>query len=193
MNTAYRCFGVILIVAGAFTAQRSLDGGQNQPPQSRTKSSQQTGRPAYRPTLGEAPDQPGSQNRVKLAGDLLVGPHHADINDAQRLLAIHSIFVERMDNGLGDNLRQKIKAAKALSVAPDLHHADAVLRGTCFDSARLKTVHSEVFLSTPKGVAIWQDIVRQPYRPAALRQAVATTADSIAADLIASLNVARAQ
>jgi len=193
MNTAHRCFTIlIVIVAGTLIARTTqLDGGQDQSPQSPTKSSRPTAQPAYRPKLGPLL---GSQNQAKSgAPESLAGPHQADINDPARLLAVHSIFVERMDNGLAENLVQRIGSGKRFSIALDPDHADAVLHGTCFDSAHLKTLHSEVFLSTPTGLAIWQDVVRQPYQPSALSQAVAATADSINTDLIASLHVARMQ
>jgi hypothetical protein len=195
MSIIYRCLAITVVVAGVSGSRvEPLRCGQNQSRQSQAKSAQQTAQPGYRPTLGAPPDQHSSlgYSGPGLKGSL-AGPHEADINDPKRLLTIHSIFVARMDNDLARNLTQRISEAGTFSIASDRHHADAVLHGTCFDSVHLKTLHSEVFLSTPNGVPIWQDVVRQPYRPAALRQAVATTADAITTDLRASVRVAERQ
>lgn len=192
MNTANRYVAIAIIVAGPLTATiEPTSGGQDQSQQTQRKSAPQTAQAGYRPTLGAPPGQPSSPNHSGAgAEDSLAGPHQADISDPKRLLAIHSIFVARMDNELAENLTQRISREGTFSIAPDRSRADAVLHGTCFDSAHLKTLHSEVFLSTPKGEPIWQDVVRQPYQPARLRQAVSTTADAITTDLTASLRVA---
>ena len=95
-----------------------------------------------------------------------------------------------MDNGLADKLVQDIGKKGVFRIVTDRRDADAILHGTCFDSAHLKSVHSEVFLLGRNGSAIWQDIVRQPYKPPPLGQAVDTTAQAIADDLVASVREA---
>lgn len=131
---------------------------------------------ANRPTLGEAPS--------------LGGPHAPNTNDPVHLMRVHSIFVEPMDNGLADKLIEDIGSKGLFRIVTERRDADAVLHGTCFDSAHLKVVHSEVFLLGRNGAAIWQDIVRQPYKPPPLAQAVATTAQSISDDLVLSVREA---
>lgn len=106
------------------------------------------------------------------------------------MVRVHSIFVEPMDNGLADKLVEQIGSKGVFHIVTDRRDADAVLHGTCFDSAHLKVVHSEVFLLGRNGAAIWQDIVRQPYKPPPLAEAVATTAESIADDLVQSVREA---
>lgn len=162
------------------------------------------------PAVAQQPDQSGEQQQKPptlnkpsdqkpptLGGDgaapSLAGPHSSNTNDAHRLLRVHSIFVDPMDNGLAEKLIEDIGNHGPFRIAPRRQEADAVLRGTCFDSTRLKTVHSEVFLTSPGGEPIWQDVVRQPYRPPPLAQAVATTAEAIAGDLVASVREARSK
>lgn len=148
------------------------------------------------PTLGKPSDQnppptlskPSDQNPPTLGeGPSLSGPHAANTNDARKLAQIHTVFIEPIDNDLSDKLTEGIGTKGPFHIVADRRNADALLRGTCFDSTRLKTVHSEVFLTSRNGDAIWQDIVRQPYRPPPLAQAVAATADAIVEDLTASV------
>ena len=162
----------------ALTQQPDQSGDQQQPkPPSLNKPSDQ--KP---PTLGGDGEAPS-----------LAGPHSANTNDAGRLVRIHSIFIDSMDNGLAEKLIDEIGAHGPFRVAASRQDADAVLRGTCFDSTRLKTVHSEVFLTSRGGESIWQDVVRQPYKPPPLARAVGTTAEVIAADLAASVREAHAK
>lgn len=139
------------------------------------------------PTLGPPPDQ---QPPTLGGSSAPAGPHAANTTDARKLTRVHAIFIESMDNGLAEKLAGEM-AKGPFRVVIDRHQADALLRGTCFDSTRLKTVHSEVFLTAPDGASIWQDIVRQPYKPPPLERAVATTAEVIADDLNASLREAQ--
>jgi hypothetical protein len=140
------------------------------------------------PTLGPPPDQ----QPPTLGGSASpAGPHAANTTDARKLTRIHAIFIESMDNDLAQKLADQIGSNGPFKVVTDKHQADALLRGTCFDDARLKIVHSEVFLTALDGASIWQDIVRQPYKPPPLARAVATTAEVIADDLDASLREAQ--
>jgi hypothetical protein len=144
------------------------------------------------PTLSK----PSDQNPPTLGGKegpSLAGPHSANTNDPSRLLHVHSIFIDQIDNGLADRLVQEIGSHGPFRIAAKRQEADAVLRGTCFDSTRLKTVHSEVFLTSRGGESIWQDIVRQPYRPPPLARAVETTAEVIAEDLALSVREAQSK
>ena len=140
------------------------------------------------PTLGPPPDQ---QPPTLGEPTSPAGPHDANTNDPRKLTKVHTIFIDSMDNGLGEKLSDQIGSKGPFRIVSDKHQADAFLRGTCFDSARLKTVHSEVFLTAADGAAIWQDIVRQPCKPPPLERAVAVTAQVIADDLSASLHEAR--
>ena len=175
-----RRFMALVIFVGlcspALAQQGDQSGGQQQKPPTLTKPSDQ--KP---PTLGggEAPS--------------LAGPHSANTNDPRQLLHVHAIFIDPMDNGLAERLIEQIGSHGPFRIAPSRQQADAVLRGTCFDSTRLKTVHSEVFLTSRGGESIWQDIIRQPYRPPPLARAVATTAEVIAADLAASVREAQSK
>jgi hypothetical protein len=192
-NAVWRHLGIALLCAGTLAAQ-------SQPPAAQQQDQPQQGQPQQppaeqqpvRPTLGPPPAQPNQPNQPTLGeGPSLAGPHAPNTNDAGRLLRVHSVFVEQMDNGLADKLVEQIGTKGVFHIVADRRDADAVLHGTCFDSTRLKVVHSEVFLSGRNGDSIWQDIVRQPYRPPPLAQAVATTAQSIANDLVESVREAR--
>jgi len=88
-------------------------------------------------------------------------------------MRVHKIYVERMDNSLSEKLVEALGKLSRFRVAASLNEADAVLRGTCFDSRRLKTVRSEVYLNERlSGASIWQDSVRRPYNPPPLDKAV---------------------
>ncbi|HEV3276596.1 MAG TPA: hypothetical protein VG860_07240 [Terriglobia bacterium] len=193
---SWRHLGLVLLCAGTLAAQSQP--AQQDP--SQQDQSQQPGQPPpadqpspQRPTLGPPPDQPSQPNRPTLreGGPSPAGPHAPNTNDPQRLLHVHSIFIEEMDNGLSEKLMEQIGVKGVFRIVANRKDADAVLHGTCFDSTHLRTVHSEVFLQGRNGDAIWQDVVRQPYKPPPLTEAVATTAQAIADDLIASLREAR--
>lgn len=156
--------------------QPQQDQPQQQPPQ---KAPPTLGPPPQQkpPTLGESPS--------------LAGPHAANTTDARRLLQVHAVFVDQMDNGLDEKLIEVLGNKGLFRIVGNRRDADAVLRGTCFDSTRLKTVHSEVFLTGRSGESIWQDIIRQPYRPPPLSQAVATTAQVVGEDLANSMREAQ--
>lgn len=114
-----------------------------------------------RPTLGPAP------------APSLYGPRTSTTTDPRKLMRVHKIYVERMDNSLSEKLVEALGKLSRFRVAASLNEADAVLRGTCFDSRRLKTVRSEVYLNERlSGASIWQDSVRRPYNPPPLDKAV---------------------
>lgn len=129
-----------------------------------------------RPTLGPSP------------APSLHGAHNAVTIDRAKLLRIRKIYVERMDNRLSDDLLEALSKSGRFQVVDDRSQADGVLRGTCLDSRRLKSVHSEVFLSDRiTGSSVWQDNVHTPYNPPALQKAVADTAVQIMKHLAASV------
>lgn len=133
-----------------------------------------------RPTLGPppAPSLEGSPNAIT--------------TDPSRLLRVRKIYVERIDNRLSDELLEGLAKTGRFSIVADRDQADGVIRGTCFDSRRLKIVHSEVFLSDrATGASIWQDNVRKPYNPPPLNKAVEETANLILRHLATS--IAKAQ
>jgi hypothetical protein len=195
----WRGLGIALLCVGALRAQDQPSGQQqDQPQQTQQQPDQQP--PAQqmpRPTLGPPPDQPNQPNQPNKPtlgeGPSLAGPHAPNTSNPSHLLRVHSIFIEPMDNGLADKLIEQIGNKGPFRIVPDRRDADAVLHGTCFDAAHLKTVHSEVFLLGRNGDAIWQDVVRQPYKPPPLAQAVAATAEAIADDLVQSVRDARRQ
>ena len=133
-----------------------------------------------RPTLGPPPT--GREE----------GPHNAVTTDRRKLLRIRKIYVERIDNDLSDMLLEGLSKSGRFEIVVEREKAEGVIRGTCFDSRRLKMVHSEVFLSDrATGDSIWQDNVRQPYNPPPLKEAVVKTADTVLRDLASSLTEAR--
>jgi hypothetical protein len=125
-----------------------------------------------RPTLGPAP--PPSLN----------GPRSSTTTDPQKLIRLRKIFVERIDNQLSDKLMEGLAKSGRFRIVADAKEADAVLRGTCFDSRRLKSVHSEVFISDRvTGSSIWQDSVLRPFNPPTLQKVVDDTATAIVGHL----------
>jgi hypothetical protein len=179
MKTPWRLTAAFLIVFGALGI--ACEAQQDQPQQDQPQSPQ-------KPTLN-----PPSQQKPPTLGEppSLAGPHAANTSDPRRLLQVHSVFVDQMDNGLAEKLIETIGNKGLFRIVATRKDADAVLRGTCFDSTRLKIVHSEVFLTGRSGESIWQDIIRQPYRPPPLSQAVATTAQVIGEDLANSVREAQ--
>ena len=180
MRSPWRSAAVFLVVFMALgIALDAQQDQQDQPPQTPQKPAPTLNPPSQQkpPTLGESPS--------------LGGPHAASTSDARRLLQVRAVFIDQMDNGLAEKLIEVIGGKGMFRIVASRREADAVLRGTCFDSTRLKTVHSEVFLTGRSGESIWQDIIRQPYRPPPLAQAVATTAQVIVEDLASSIREAQ--
>lgn len=139
-------------------------------------------KPQERPTLGPAP------------APSLSGPHSSTTNDPRKLLRIRTLFVERIDNSLSEKLVEGLAKMARFRIVGTRNQADAVLRGTCFDSHRLKIVHSEVFLSDRTGgSSIWQDNVRRPFNPPPLEKAVNDTASDILAHLGESIREAESK
>ncbi len=146
-----------------------------------------------RPTLRKdvPPDQEQRPTLGKEEGPSLNGPRTSTTTDARRLMNIKNIFVDRIDNALSEKLTEGLSKMGRFRIVADRKSADAVLSGTCFDSHRLKTVHSEVFLHDRRsGSSVWQDVVRRHYNPPPLGKAVDDTALMILAHLGASIQEA---
>ena len=118
----------------------------------------------------------------------LHGPHTSSTTDARKLLRVRTIYVQRIDNALSDKLMEGLSKTGRFRIAADRQEADAVLRGTCSEYRRLRTVRSEVYLNDRTGAPIWQDSVRRPYNPPRLEEAVGETAESILAHLAESIH-----
>jgi len=161
----------ILILAALLVLGSAGAAQESKPPE----------KPQNRPTLGPEPGGAPS----------LYGPHNSTTNDARRLLRVQALYVERIDNHLSDKLLDAFAKAGRFRVTDKRNDADAVLRGTCFDSHRLKTVHTEIFISDRRtGSPIWQDIIHQPYNPPPLGDAVNTTALAVLKHLLDSVEEA---
>jgi hypothetical protein len=134
--------------------------------------------PTPKPTLGPAP------------GPSARGPRTSNTHDPRRLRRIRSLYVERIDNSLGDKLIEDLTKQGRFSLVGQAKDADATLRGSCLESRRLKRVHSEVFITDRNGTSVWQDSVYRPYNPPPLAQAVDETARLVVDHLGESLREA---
>jgi hypothetical protein len=113
--------------------------------------------------------------------------------DAKKLSRIHSLYVERIDNELGDKLVESLGKSGRFRIVTKPKEADATVRGSCLESRRLKSVHSEVFISDRSGASVWQDSIKRPFnplKPPSLGQAVSETADMVAEHLAESMREA---
>lgn len=120
-------------------------------------------------------------------------PSAAHAIDARRLLRIRTLYIERIDNGLSDRLVEAVARTGRFRIVTKPKEADATLRGSCLDSRRLKSVHSEVFISDRSGASVWQDSVHRPFnplKPPSLDQAVTDTAAMVAEHLEQSIREA---
>ena len=116
----------------------------------------------------------------------LQGPRSASITDARKLAGVRALYVERIDNSLSERLVEGLAKSGRFRVVAERREADAVLRGTCAEYRRLKTVRTEVYLNDKGGASIWQDNVRRSYNPPTLDKAVTETAEIILAHLVES-------
>ena len=169
--------------------------GAGRPGQQDDSQSQQPGE-QKRPTLGKpAPDE--NQQRPTLRkGDEPEeqGPRTSTTTNPRRLLTIHRIYFDPIDNSLSDKLADIISHMGRFQIVAERKQADAVVSGTCFDSRRLKTVHSEVFIHDQlNNTSIWQDVVRRHYNPPPLSKVVEDTANIIVAHLAESVQEAQQQ
>jgi hypothetical protein len=156
---------------------------RGQATQEESDSTAQSPDSTQRPTLGPATG-PAVPEGV---------PRTANPVDAKKLLRIHSLYVERIDNELSDKLVEAIAKTGRFRIVTKPKEADATVRGSCLDLRRLKTVHSEVFISDRSGASVWQDSIRRPFnplKPPSLEQAVSDTAAMVAEHLEATVREA---
>lgn len=143
--------------------------------------------PVERPTLGQQP----APTLGPSTAPSLSGPRTSSTTDPRKLVAIRMVFIEVIDNALGEKLAEGLVRLGRVRVVAQRSEADAVLRGSCFDSHRLRVVHSEVFLNDRStGASIWQDNVRVPFNPPPLVKAVDATAAAILHHLSESISEA---
>lgn len=173
MRFANLVLGTVLLACAALLAQNR----EQQEPHGQQKQEQQQ-QQTQKPTLGP-PTEPS-----------LYGPRNSTTTDPRKLLRVRTIYVERIDNMLSEKLTDGLSKMGRFRVVASRTEADAVLRGTCFDSRRLKSVHSEVYLTDRGGGSIWQDIVRHPYNPPSLQKVVDNTATEVLQHLGESLREA---
>jgi hypothetical protein len=165
----------LMVVLGCTGAR-----GQDEKPPTLGKEpegQQQQQQQQQKPTLGEAPS--------------LGGPHTSTTTDIRKLLRVRSVYIETIDNSLNEKLAEAFSKAGPFRVVAKRNEADAILRGTCFDSRRLKSLHSEVFLTDPHGGPIWSDIIREPFNPPPLDKVVTDSASVIVVHLGESLREAQ--
>jgi hypothetical protein len=148
------------------------------------------------PTLGKEPEeeqQPQQQQHKPTLGEApsLGGPHSSSTTDIRKLLRVRTVYIETIDNSLNARLTEALSKTGPFRVVAKRNEADAILRGTCFDSRRLKSLHSEVFLTDPHGGPIWTDIIREPFNPPPLDKAVTDSASMIVTHLGESLREAQ--
>jgi len=124
------------------------------------------------PTLGPRPG-PGFDS----------GPDTSTTTDLRKLMRIHTLYIENIDNALSDKLVDALGKWGRFRLVTREKDADATLRGSCLESHRLKHVHSEIFISDRSGRSVWQDTVYRPFNPPTLDQAVSDTATLVAAHL----------
>lgn len=134
-----------------------------------------------RPTLGPAgPESPS-----------LLGPGSSRTNNPRLLVRMRRIYVQRIDHNLNEILTKDLAHVSWVKVVNKSSDADAVVRGTCFTLRRLKSLHTEVYITDRiTGVSIWQDVVLVPYDPPVLSKAVDKAAAQVLADLNHSFRVA---
>lgn len=160
--------GLLFCIAVASTTWAQQEAPPAKPP---------GGESQQRPTLGPSPKS--SPN----------GPRSSTTTDERKLTHMRKIYVERIDNHLSDKLMEGLSKTGRYQIVLDQKEADSVVRGSCLDSRRLKSVHSEVFISDrASGTSIWQDSVRSSFNPPVLEQAVERSAALILDHLDASVH-----
>jgi hypothetical protein len=160
------CLVIVLVLGLLGWAQEGQQKTQEPPP------------PPQRPTLGPAP------------APSLYGPRTSTTTDARKLVRIRTIFVERIDNSLSEKLADGLTKLTRFRVVTNRKEGDAVMRGTCADFRRLKSVHSEVYITDRNGASVWQDSVRRPFNPPTLDKAVNETVLVILEHLAGSIREA---
>jgi len=111
------------------------------------------------------------------------GPDTSTTTDIKKLMHIHTLYIESIDNSLSEKLIESIGKWGRFRLVTKVKEADATLRGSCLESRRLKRLHSEVYISDRNGGSIWQDTIYRPFNPPALDKAVSDTATLVAEHL----------
>jgi hypothetical protein len=155
---------ICLLASLAMWAQAGQNADQSAPP----RQSPQQERPTLGPRRGPGLDP---------------GPPISTTTDVRRLMQIHTLYIESIDNALSDKLVEALGKLGRFRLVTKAKDADATLRGSCLESRRLKHLHSEVFISDRKGASVWQDTIYRPFNPPTLDQAVGDTANLVAAHL----------
>jgi hypothetical protein len=172
MKRSSWCVAMCLFAGLSVWAQQGQK--QEKPPEEQPPQQEE------RPTLGPAP-----------APTLGGGPRTDTVSDARKLVRIHTLYIERIDNSLNDKLIEALGKSGRFHIVMKAREADATLRGSCLESRRLKLVHSEVFISDRNGASVWQDSIKRPYNPPSLDKAVNDTATLVAAHLEESVREAQ--
>jgi hypothetical protein len=158
MKWGARHLVICLLASSALWAQSGQEPDQTTPP---GQTQPRNERPTLGPKNGPALDS---------------GPLTATVTDIRKLLRIHTLYIESMDNALNEKLVEALGKLGRFRLVTKAKDADATLRGSCLESRRLKHVHSEVYISDRSGASIWQDSIYRPFNPPALDQAVSDTA-----------------
>jgi hypothetical protein len=145
-----------------------------------------------RPSLQGPPTQPEDRPtlRPRNGPGLDAGPDSSTTNDIRKLMRIHTLYIENIDNSLSEKLIEALGSWGRFRVVTKAKDADAKLGGTCLESRRLKHVHSEIYISDRNGAPVWQDSIYRPFSPPALDQAVTDTAAMVKAHLQQSVREA---
>lgn len=178
MKEFARYLAICLLASCALWAQ----GGQNSNHGSQSGSQGDTSPSNDRPTLGP-----------RTGPGLDTGPLTSTTSDIRKLLRIHTLYIEDIDNSLNEKLMEELGGWGRFRLVVKEKNADAVLRGTCLESRHLKRMHSEIFISDQNGKSIWQDTIYRPYSPPSLDQAVDDTARVVLAHLQQSIRQAERQ
>lgn len=172
MKWALRLLAIGLLAGLAMWAQAGQDDDHSAPPaQSPSKSE--------RPTLGP-----------KTGPETDATPPTYTAIDLHKLLRIHSLYIESIDNSLSDKLVETLGKLGRFRLVTKQKDADATLRGSCLESRHLKHVHVEVFISDRNGASVWQDTIYRPFNPPTLDQAVTDTAAVVATHLQRTIQAA---
>ncbi len=159
--------GRVLIICVLASATVGARAGQKSDSDQATPSSpppQQSERPTLGPRNG-----PG----------VISSPDNSSTTDINKLIRVHTLYIESIDNSLNDRLVESLGKWGRFRLVTRAKDADAILRGSCLESRRLKRVHSEVFISDRNGGSIWQDNIYRPFNPPALDQAITDTANLV--------------
>jgi hypothetical protein len=160
---------ICLLASLAMWAQAGQKADQQA---SQEQPQQQQQQPEERPTLGP-----------RTGPGLSSGPLTSTTTDIRKLMRIHTLYIEGIDNSLSDKLVEALGKWGRFHIVTKEKEADAILRGSCLESRHLKRVHSEVFISDRSGGSVWQDSIYRPFNPPALDQAVSDTATLVEAHL----------